>query len=521
MPKPTSKAAQGSTPLRAVAYCRVSSQVQRDRETIDSQLRTLPAFIASRGWTLARPADTYVDDGRTAKAGHLDKRDGFQRLIADAARGLFDVVAVVAMDRLTRAEDMLEKAAVLGPLQRAGVRIAEAGTGQVHQLDDALGEFVAYLATFAAAKENEERRERTIRGRIEAAKRGRKPAGPTLYGYRFDRAQGWSIDEEAAVIVREMYRRTIGGESCYRIALDMERRGIPRPRAGRWHRDRVWQILVNPAYRGEYTCDKGRGLVVQIPPIVPAEDWAAAQETMKHRRTCSTPRSKRWNLCEGITVCSLCGARIYITGNRDRRRYYVCDRRIRPDDGGRCTLPYWRVESLDARVWGLVRETLERPDLLEEAAHTRRRKPDRDWPKELARCDRKLDQMTRAEAQILDRFASGQVSKGALDMYLRKAAGDRERVTADRDLARQNVEAAERTAAEVDTLRAAVAAIRQRMASATPRERQELVRLLVPGRDGYRVELTPDGPRVRGVLRAAGVACSNPTGQDYQFRAGR
>jgi DNA invertase Pin-like site-specific DNA recombinase len=67
--------------LRAVIYARVSSAAQRDRQTIASQISTLPTFIASHGWILAKPASTYVDDGRTAMEGFLSKRTSFTRLI--------------------------------------------------------------------------------------------------------------------------------------------------------------------------------------------------------------------------------------------------------------------------------------------------------------------------------------------------------------------------------------------------------------------------------------------------------
>src|SRR2546423_854217 len=112
----------GGQTLRAVIYARVSSQAQRDRHTISSQLRNLPGFVASRGWVLARPVDTYVDDGLTARAGHLEARDGFRRLLADAAARVFDVVVVVDLDRLTRSEDLAERGAVLGAFQKAGVQ---------------------------------------------------------------------------------------------------------------------------------------------------------------------------------------------------------------------------------------------------------------------------------------------------------------------------------------------------------------------------------------------------------------
>jgi DNA invertase Pin-like site-specific DNA recombinase len=73
--------------LRAAIYARVSSQAQRDKHTIENQLRLLPAFVASQGWTLA---GTYVDDGRSAKAGQLDARDGFAALLRDAELRRFD-----------------------------------------------------------------------------------------------------------------------------------------------------------------------------------------------------------------------------------------------------------------------------------------------------------------------------------------------------------------------------------------------------------------------------------------------
>src|SRR5690242_6765054 len=120
--------------LRAVGYARVSSAAQRERETIASQLRVLPEFIARQGWTLVKPITTYIDDGKSAKAGKLDKRDGLAALLRDAAAGEFDVVCVVDVDRLTRSEDIAERGMILGAFHRAGVRVASAMSGEVMDL---------------------------------------------------------------------------------------------------------------------------------------------------------------------------------------------------------------------------------------------------------------------------------------------------------------------------------------------------------------------------------------------------
>ncbi len=70
--------------MRAALYARVSSAAQRDRHTIASQLSTLPEYAARMGWTVV---GTYIDDGKSAKSGRLHARDGFTRLLADAASG--------------------------------------------------------------------------------------------------------------------------------------------------------------------------------------------------------------------------------------------------------------------------------------------------------------------------------------------------------------------------------------------------------------------------------------------------
>lgn len=143
--------------FRAAVYARVSSAEQQARNTIASQLSTLPAYCAAQGW---RVVATYVDDGKSAAAGKLDRRDGLQRLLSDAAAGKLDLVAVVDLDRLTRSEDLAERGAIYGALQAAGVRIAVSSTGQVLDLRSQLGDLLAALGGVFAADENRKRAER-------------------------------------------------------------------------------------------------------------------------------------------------------------------------------------------------------------------------------------------------------------------------------------------------------------------------------------------------------------------------
>jgi len=78
-------------PLVAL-YARVSSLLAQDPEM---QLLELREYVARRGWTIVAE---YVD--RTS--GAKESRPGLNRLMADAHRREFDVVAVWKIDRFGR-----------------------------------------------------------------------------------------------------------------------------------------------------------------------------------------------------------------------------------------------------------------------------------------------------------------------------------------------------------------------------------------------------------------------------------
>jgi hypothetical protein len=93
---------------------------------------------------LAKPAGTYVDDGRTAMEGFLSKRTSFTRLIQDTALGLFDVVVIVDMDRLTRSEDLLREG---GPSSQPDLADHRGDPADITDyLDEHVETILAYLA---------------------------------------------------------------------------------------------------------------------------------------------------------------------------------------------------------------------------------------------------------------------------------------------------------------------------------------------------------------------------------------
>src|SRR5205823_927304 len=101
--------------LRLAIYARVSSEEQREGQTIDSQIAELERFAREKGWALA---GVYKDEGWS---GALLSRPALDRLRDDAARKLCDLVLLNDVDRLAR--DVAHLGIVKRDLERSGVRV--------------------------------------------------------------------------------------------------------------------------------------------------------------------------------------------------------------------------------------------------------------------------------------------------------------------------------------------------------------------------------------------------------------
>lgn len=106
--------------------------------------------------------------------------------------------------------------------------------------------------------------ERSDRGRLGAIQRGGMLsrvafgytlAKPTLKGY----GAQWTIVEDKASTVREIFEKRAAGLKLSAIAYDLNRRGVEPPHGrridckGQWRASTVRQILTNKIYRGVYT----------------------------------------------------------------------------------------------------------------------------------------------------------------------------------------------------------------------------------------------------------------------------
>lgn len=502
---------------RAVCYARVSSSGQRERDTIASQLRVLPEYVERQGWKLERPANTYVDDGMSARSGKLEARRGLAALLRDATLGLFDVVVVVDVDRLTRADDLIERWTILGTLQRASVRVASTNGGDVLDLNTGHGDLIASIKANLAAEENRKRALAIRRGKVTRAKQGRKGTGKTPYGHTYDRETGvWGVDPIKGPFVVEAITRIAGGASCQSIADDFNRRDVPTKNAGGWNRHRVWELVKSTNCCGE---SEGCGIRFAIPAIVTRELWDRAQAILEVNRTAK--RGKTWHvyLLDKIATCAHCGGTMRVrSAVADARGYtvpavYICVNRIlRKRSDTPCDAPFVKVADADARAWNMLVRELEDPELLDAIAfeRTARAGAVHDWTADLAGYRKHLARLDSVETQLLARFRRGAIGATAMDAEL--AALKRERDMVDRQVKAANraQHAATGSQERLDAGAALLGRLREKLAVSEPALKREVLRTLVNAvqfREG-KVILELLIPRPESVVASAAASCS-------------
>jgi site-specific DNA recombinase len=195
--------------MRAVIYARYSSDLQRDA-SIEDQVRVCRRRIDAEGWSLGR---VYSDHGASG-ASHL--RAGYQSLLADARKRMFDVVVAESLDRLSR--DQEHVTALFKHLSFHGVTLLTIGEGEISELHVGLKGAMSALYL----KDLAQKTRRGLEGRV----REGRSAGGLSYGYRIARGSGAEpstgervIEPIEADVVREIFEDFAAGKSTRAIAI--------------------------------------------------------------------------------------------------------------------------------------------------------------------------------------------------------------------------------------------------------------------------------------------------------------
>ena len=418
--------------IRAVSYSRFSSNNQRT-ESIDAQQRAIYKYIAENKYT---PVGDYVDEALT---GTNLQRPGFQSMLDDAKKGMFDVVIVHKMDRFSR--DVYDALDVQRKLAFYGVRI-ESVIERFEETPEGQLQKVIQLGVGQYYSQNLARE--VVKGLKENAYKAMHNGGIPPYGFDVDpETKRYIINEHEASGIRIMFEKIIQGWSYRELAEYLNLLGYRTKIGNKFSAtSSFYDILTNPKYMGVYTYNrsvskpkqigmkrshrknKNEEEIIRIPNGVPAivdkETFELVQKLLKQRRRSKGQhKAKEVYLLTGLVECAECGSAYHGSsriGGRNKSKYvsYRCSKRKKLENPCKCK--EINKTLLDEFVVNQLYTTLLNQTNLEqllEEVNIKLKQKYADMDQDLPQLQKQLDEVNQKISNLVQAIAMGGL--GSLD----------------------------------------------------------------------------------------------------------
>lgn len=230
-----------SKPQLIGAYIRVSSKQQVENgQGLPAQRNAIEQHAKRQGWTITR----WFEDAGVG--GAILDSPALMALTDAVEQGEVNIVIFDRLNRLSR--DLIRQETTLQKWETAGALVISlnediSGDNPTRKL---IRQVLGAIAEFSKA----ELLWRMHRGAVTKAYDGGFAGGEPAYGYRTN-GKALRIVEEEAEVVRLVHKmRKQQHWSYHHIAKELNERGVPTKRGGKWYAATVRKIVLNPIYRG-------------------------------------------------------------------------------------------------------------------------------------------------------------------------------------------------------------------------------------------------------------------------------
>lgn len=304
--------------MKAVAYCRVSTNKEEQLDSLESQQQFFLEYAKRNQYNLVK---IYADEGKSGTK--MKNRIQLLRLLADAQAHQFDVVLIKDVSRLAR--NTVDFLTSIRKMKALGIKVIFVNYDQTSSDSS---EFMLTMLSAIAQEESSNTSKRVKFGKRQNAEKGRVPN--LVYGY--DKIPGdyfnLNINEQEAKVVREIFNLYLQGNGETVIAVELNRRGLKTKRNCNWSQNAVARILSNEIYTGKIINgkqevadfltgkrrhqDESKWLVTERPELRLIDDTtfrrvqaliAQKRETFKS----SGKRSSQKNVFSKLIKCTCCG----------------------------------------------------------------------------------------------------------------------------------------------------------------------------------------------------------------------
>ena len=263
--------------MRAVGYCRFSSENQQDGFSIEAQQKAIREFCDKEGYEIVR---FYVDEAKTGTT--TEGRTSFLEMLSDSKKGEFQLVIVHKLDRFAR--NRVDSAVSKKVLKDNGVRLISV----LEKLDDS-PESIILESVLEGMNEyySQNLSRETKKGMRIAGAMGRI-LGAIPFGYTADKDKKFVLVESEAEVVRYFFNHFAAGIPLITLEKESKRLGYKTKRGFYFSANTISHILKNPLYTGDYHF--GEAIYAGVAPvIIDKELFAKAQTYFKPR---VTPKDK-------------------------------------------------------------------------------------------------------------------------------------------------------------------------------------------------------------------------------------
>lgn len=348
--------------MRVATYTRISTDEDHQPFSLASQAERLEAYAKSQdGWRIVR---SFSDQASGATLDRL----GLQQALGEGAAGVYELLLVWRVDRLSRSVRQLAQLVEELDKIRVGLRSAT----EPFDTSSPAGTMMLQMLGVFAEFERATIVERITAGMERAASQGRWIVGKVPFGYLRDKETKLihSQPDQAEVVRRifDLYtERRMGAEAIAKVLNAEEHRtknGMP------FARPIVLAILANPVYVGKV---QFRGLIHPglHDPVVALETFEIASRILQERGESQALRRGHPSdyLLSGLIRCGNCSKAFIGTSAKGRSRfyhYYTCTTRSRYGTEF-CDIDRVPKEQLEEAVFDQLADVYADSDLIAEA----------------------------------------------------------------------------------------------------------------------------------------------------------
>ena len=354
---------------RVAAYARVSTDLTEQLNSYQAQVDYYMNHIKSNAdWEFM---EIYTDEGITAT--NTKKRDGFNRMVADALAGKIDLILTKSVSRFAR--NTVDSLQTVRALKEKGVEVYFKKEN-IYTLDSK-GELLITIMSSLAQEESRSISENVRWGQHKRMQDGKVSLPYKRFlGYEKGPNDKPQIVESEAKIVRQIYSRFLTGSTYSEIAAHLTAEAIPTPAGkNRWSVSTVKSILSNEKYSGnailqkKYTVDfltkkqkVNQGEVPQYyvenshPAIISPSNFELVQGEIRRREQLG--KNVRSKLFTGQIICGECGdfygPKVWNANSQYRSTVWHCNGRYRHKGARGCHTPHLSetaLQTASVRAW--------------------------------------------------------------------------------------------------------------------------------------------------------------------------